>query len=74
MNNIIKSIEVTPFKGILPTCSIFKVLRISYEQLKEMLDAFKNKSNKGHLIPTQVLKDCFAVCGSFFINLLILEK
>lgn len=59
VNNI--HIQQTQFFEFKPT---------SVDELYIILKTFKNKSNKGDLITTQVLKDSFDMVGFFFVDII----
>lgn len=75
LNEIVNSIpnEVTPsvqLQATLTTSNRFQLDPISVEDLKLILNGFKNKSNKGDLLTTSVLKDSFDIIGFFLSNII----
>lgn len=74
LNEIVSSIPIVQRghnSALVPVMSsMFKFSSISVEDLEHLLLTFKNKSNKGDLLTTAVLKDAFCVVGYFFVQII----
>lgn len=72
LTEVVTSIPDATYRlNFLPiTTRSFTFEVISVEKLSVILKSFKNKSNKGDLITTSVLKDAFSVIGYFICQII----